>query len=111
MPFPHPIPWIFLLLVAAIGQWGILRLLIRRLGRLYPDVWNQLGRPNIRPRWLTVREEWHQIVAQHRILLLVGLPDRQTTLLVWCARFGYSLVAILLVLSFTEGPINYHFGN
>jgi hypothetical protein len=105
------IPWIFLLLVFGIGQGGILWLLTHRLERLYPALWNQMGRPKIGPRSLTLREEWHQIVAQHRLLLLGGLPDRRTMLLVWCARFGYGLVAILVVLSFAEGPINSHSGN
>jgi len=115
MSIPHPLPWIFLLLIVGIGQWVILWPLTRRLERLHPTVWDQLGRPRVPPPWrpwhTSIREEWHQNIAFYRLLLLHGLPDRQTTLLIWCARLGFGLMAILLVLSFNEGPISYHFGN
>jgi hypothetical protein len=106
MPIPHPIPWIFLLLVVGIAQGGILWLLIRRLERLHPALWNQLGQPKIGPRWLTFRAEWDQMLAQHRLLLITGLPDRKAMLLVWCARIGYGVVAVLFLLSVAEGPIS-----
>jgi hypothetical protein len=114
MSVPHPIPWIFLLLIVALGQWVVILLpLTRRLERLYPTVWNQLGRPIVPPPWrkMTIREEWRQDIAHYRLMLLVGLPDRQTTLLIWCARLGWGLMAVLVVLSFAAGPISYQLAN
>jgi hypothetical protein len=106
-----------LLLAVVIGQWIILWLLIHRLEQLYLNVWDQLGRPSVSPtfRVTTVRESWQRMIAQHRLMLFIfrrqnaALHDDQIVLLVWCARFGYGLMVVLLVLSIAEGPITFHF--
>jgi hypothetical protein len=117
MSIPHPIPWIFVLLAVSIGYLGILVALIRRLERLHPTVWAQLGRPKSYPHFVKRGEQWHEWKTGLYVQLFIfwhrysDLGDRRVSLLVWCARIAWGLSAILLPLSFAEGPVTYHFGN
>ncbi len=116
---PHPVPWIFLLALVAVGKLTVLVLLTRRLQQAFPSVWNDLGRPFSFQRYLpstSMSQGLSEQNAQWSLLFYIfsgryrDLHDRTVALLVWCARLACVLIAILLVLTLSEGwpqPLRY----
>jgi hypothetical protein len=99
MSTPHPIPWLFIVLPALAVQWTLLWLLIRRLRLHHLIVWTELGEPRV------FAGTWQRMIAQYRLLFFVfrtqyvDLLDDQVAFLIWCARFGFVLLAIIALLS------------
>jgi hypothetical protein len=110
MSLPKPIPLVaFFILI--IGQTIIFWLLARRLRRSFPSVWYQLERPLGYER-LGTRENLRDLKANLNLMHFVWrreyveLGDRKITLLVWCARIGYGLIAAIVMLPFVLAFLN-----
>lgn len=118
---PHPVPWILLLALVAVGKLTLLVLLSRRLQQAFPSVWNDLGRPFSFERYVpstSMSQGLSEQSAQYSLLFYVfsgryrELHDRAVTGLVWSARLAVVLIAVLLVLTLSEGwpqPLRYKF--
>jgi hypothetical protein len=110
MSLSKPIPLVTLFILI-IGQTIIFWLLARRLRRSFPSIWDQLERPLGYER-LGTRENLRDLKANLALVNFVWrqeyveLRDQKITLLVWCARIGYGLIAAIVLLPFLLAFLN-----
>jgi hypothetical protein len=104
MSLAYSIPWVIPILILALGNGAVTWSLSRRLRQTFPDVWTQLGSPGYPVFSISVSDARRAEKAERRLFFFVcsnrhvALRDSFISRLVWCARLGYVLVAVLVVL-------------